>query len=243
LQPWGITQWQLVKNASRLAPLLLQTFGFNTLILLPTPAHNAYCPTSCRLSDLELQHAAAIFREAGWKIILYTSFMHCGEARQWQNGTINAEHPDWSQRNASGAAWQFEGVHAPLSPCSDAVQYTLEYTADQAAIVDPDAVMLDNNEMGPLAWGCEFSGCGYESVCQTAFRKYARARFNDSTLMECFLPPNATVADLGNLSAPERSALGTPLYGLWVHWRNMVRFVAFHQFCVLDLLHFRVGLR
>jgi hypothetical protein len=34
LQPWGVTQWVLLKNATSLAPML-RAYGFNTIILLP----------------------------------------------------------------------------------------------------------------------------------------------------------------------------------------------------------------
>ena len=101
LQPWGRTQWSLIRNATSIAPLLLADFGFNTLILLPSPAHNAYCGISCRLTDADIQQGADTFRTAGWHVILYTSFMHCGEAIQWKNGSINAAHPDWSQVSLS----------------------------------------------------------------------------------------------------------------------------------------------
>jgi hypothetical protein len=217
LQPWGRTQWVMARNASRLAIQLREEFGFNTLILLPAPAHNAYCGAACELSDREIRATSSTFREAGWHVILYTSFMHCGEAERWQNGSLSAAHPQWVQRNASGAAWEFEGKAAALSPCSGAVDYTLTYTAAQASVMRPDAVMLDNNEFGPMAWGCATSGCGYEHPCQEAFRAYAKALFNRSTLADCF-----GVSSVATMAAPTREQLGSPLYGLWLQWRNVV---------------------
>jgi len=225
LQPWGPTQYELVHNATRLAPLLMATYGFNALILLPAPAHLSYCPTgsSCALTAAEIAAGVATFRAAGWRVILYTSFMHCGEARVWTNGSLNAAYPGWAQRNDSGAAWRFEGGNSPLSPCSEPVlEYTTAYAAQQAqALGSIDATMLDNNEMGPLAWGCANSGCGYEPPCAAAFDVYARARFNASTLRDCFDVNNSALDLGGRIQPPPRSQLGQPLYGLWVHWRNV----------------------
>ena len=219
LQPWGATQWELVSNATRLAPLLKAAYGFNTVILLPAPAHDSYCATAgpCGLSAGQIAAGAAAFRAAGWRVILYTSYMHVGEALAWTNGSITKAHPGWAQRNASGSRWQFEGPSSPLSPCSEEVlAYTTGYAVEQAAAMQPDATMLDNNELGPMAWGCATSGCGYEPPCAAAFDAYARGRFNASTLRECFGVHSST----DPIAPPQRSELGSPLYGLWVHWRS-----------------------
>ena len=219
LQPWGVTQWALVKNASHLAPLLKDSYGFNTVILLPAPAHETYCGVGggCSLTAAEITAGAASFRHAGWRVILYTSFMHVGEARAWTNGSLTAAHPDWAQRNASGSRWQFEGANSPLSPCSEEVlAYTMSYAVAQAAPMQPDATMLDNNEIGPMAWGCASSGCGYEPPCAAAFDAYARGRFNASTLKSCF-----GVNSSDPIPPPARSQLGEPIYGLWIRFRNV----------------------
>lgn len=221
LQPWGVTQFELVANATRLAPLLAERFGFNTIILLPAPAHLSYCAIDgpCGLTAEEIAAGADAFRANGWWVIMYTSYMHVGEARVWTNGSLNAAHPSWAQRNASGAPWKFEGANSPLSPCSAQVlNYTINYAVGQyRAMHAPDATMLDNNEMGPLTWGCASSGCGYEPVCADAFNTYARARFNAYILQTCF-----GISSNLPIKPPPRSTLGTPLYGLWVHWRNLV---------------------
>ena len=221
LQPWGATQFELVRNATRLAPLLASAYGFSAIILLPAPAHLSYCAADgpCALTATEIAAGAAAFRAAGWRVILYTSFMHVGEARSWKNGSINREHPDWAQRNGSGVAWQYEGPNSPLSPCSEEVlAYTTHYASAQAAAMhEPDATMLDNNELGPLAWGCRASGCGYEPPCAAAFDTYVRSRFNASTLRSCF----GVNASTSPVVPPPRAELGTPLYGLWVHWRSL----------------------
>ena len=220
LQPWGSTQYELIANATWLAPLLAKRFGFNAIILLPAPAHLSYCAIDgpCGLTATDIATGADTFRANGWRVIMYTSYMHVGEARVWTNGSLNAAHPDWAQRNATGAPWKFEGANSPLSPCSAGVlNYTTNYAAEQhQAMHIPDATMLDNNEMGPLAWGCASSGCGYEPACADAFNTYARARFNASILRTCF-----GISSSRQIHPPPRSALGTPLYGLWVHWRNV----------------------
>ena len=221
LQPWGPTQFELIRNATWLAPLLASAYRFSAIILLPAPAHLSYCAVDgpCALTAGEIAAGAAAFRAAGWRVIMYTSFMHVGEARSWTNGSVNREHPDWAQRNGSGAAWRFEGSNSPLSPCSEGVlEYTTHYASQQAAAMQgPDATMLDNNELGPIAWGCPNSGCGYEPSCAAAFDTYVRSRFNASTLRSCFGVDDPTQP----VAPPPRSALGTPLYGLWVHWRSV----------------------
>ena len=144
--------------------------------------------------------------------------MHVGEAQAWTNGSVNRQHPDWAQRNGSGVAWQFEGSHSPLSPCSeDVLAFTQSYATTQAAALhQPDATMLDNNEMGPLTWGCSSSGCGYEPPCAAAFDKYVRARFNSSMLRSCF----GVDLSAGPVVPPPISAQGSSLHGLWIHFRN-----------------------
>lgn len=220
LQPWGPTQFELVRNASRLAPLLGSAYGFNTVILLPAPAHLSYCAADgpCALTAADIAAGVDAFRAAGWRVILYTSFMHLGEAQAWTNGSVNRQHPDWAQRNGSGVAWKFEGSHSPLSPCSeDVLTFTQSYaTAQAAALHQPDATMLDNNEFGPLAWGCSNSGCGYEPPCAAAFDKYVRARFNSSMLRSCF----GVDISAGPVVPPPISARGSSLHGLWIAWRN-----------------------
>eukprot|EP01052_Picozoa_sp_SAG31_P023747 SAG31_NODE_1978_length_6749_cov_5.971579_2_plen_395_part_00 len=205
-----------VTNANTLTDIV----GFNTIILLPAPAHLSYCAVGGRCALTAQQIAAGVdaFRDAGWRVILYTSFMHVGEARIWTNGSINAQHPQWAQRNSSGAAWHFEGANSPLSPCSESViNYTIEYAVAQAtAMHHPDAIMLDNNEMGPMAWGCSSSGCGYETACAAAFDSYIRSRFNKKQLQDCF-----GVAEVEPVKPPPRETVGSPLYGLWVHFRNI----------------------
>jgi hypothetical protein len=224
LQPWGPTQYELIANATRLAPLLAERFGFNTIIFLPAPAHLSYCAAggACGLTAAEIAAGVDTFRAAGWRVILYTSFMHVGEARAWTNGSVNAAHPSWAQRNASGAPWLFEGANSPLTPCSeDVLAFTTGYAVEQQrAMHMPDATMLDNNEMGPLTWGCASSGCGYEPACAAAFSTYIRARFNDSILRDCF---GVTGPATSPVQPPPRPAEGnnTALYGLWVHWRNV----------------------
>ena len=220
LQPWGPTQYEMVTKASQLAGSLRSVYGFNTLILLPEPAHRSYCApnSACALTADTIASAVSVYRAAGWRVILYTSYMHCGEAQAWTNGSLNRAHPGWAQRNSSGAPWLFEGDNSPLSPCSaEVLEYTSDYAQAQAASFGAaDAVMLDNNEMGPLTWGCASSACGYEPPCAAAFDAFVRARFNASTLRHCF---GVEASGGVGVKPPVRSQVGQPIYGLWVHWR------------------------
>jgi hypothetical protein len=204
LQPWNATQWEAVVNAAERAPWLAGEFGFNAVIMLPSDAHNAISKEDRRITDEEFRAALSAFRQAGFRIILYTSIHHCGHAPEWQEGRLAREHPEWSQRGPEGEPVTVYGNNW-LCPSTGALDYTLEYTRGLVERYAPDGVMLDNNE---FYWTPSGLTC-YCASCQEAFRAYLKQRFGDTALgveaAECEIPTEPG-----------------PLYNLWLHWRNRV---------------------
>lgn len=204
LQPWNATQWEAVVNAADRAPWLADEFGFNAVIMLPSDAHNAISAEDRRITDEQFKAALSAFRQAGFRIILYTSIHHCGHAPEWQDGRLAREHPEWSQRGPEGKPVTVYGSDW-LCPSTGALDYTLEYTRGLVERYAPDGVMLDNNE---FYWTSSGLTC-YCASCQEAFRAYLKQRFGDTALGveadECEIPTEPG-----------------PLYNLWLHWRNRV---------------------
>jgi hypothetical protein len=202
LQPWGASEWEIVTHARERVPWLAREFGFNAVIMLPPEAHNTITPEGQHLTREQFAEALRIFREAGFRFILYTAVMHCGHAPQWMDGTLAREHPEWSQRGPQGETVSVYGQDW-LCPSTGALDYTIAYTRKLVELYQPDAVMLDNNEFFPTPSGLT---C-YCDGCQAAFRRYVRARFGDTAFGE----PTSAVR-----IPTERG----PLYALWLHWRN-----------------------
>ncbi|MEA1950770.1 MAG: hypothetical protein U9N87_05265, partial [Planctomycetota bacterium] len=95
------------------------------------------------------------------------------------------------------------------------LSFTIEYTRKLLKRYAPDAIMLDNNEFFTTPSGLT---CCCDS-CQAGFRKYVVARFGKTVLGR----PTDTVR------IPTRPS---PLYNLWLHWRNRVWAEATEQFRV-----------
>jgi hypothetical protein len=204
IQPWGKTQWDAIVRAAVRAPWLAQEFGFNTIIILPPEAHNAISAPAEQITEQEFQRGLDIYRANGFRIIMYTSIMHCGHAPVWQGGTLERTRPEWSQRGPKGEPIRIYGADW-LCPSTGALQYTLEYTAGLVRRYRPDLVMLDNSEFfaTPSGVSCHCPGCQFE------FRRYLRKRFGDSVAGR----------QTDTIAIPSESGF---LYDLWISWRNRV---------------------
>ena len=204
VQPWGKTQWDAIVRAAERAPWLAREFGFNTMIILPPDAHNAISAPAEHITEEQFERALEIYRANGFRIIMYTSIMHCGHAPVWQDGTLERTHPEWSQRGPKGEPIRIYG-RKWLCPSSGAFSYTLEYTLDLVRRHNPDLVMLDNSEFfaTPSGVSCYCPGC------QVEFRRYLRQRFGESVAGR----------PTDSISIPTESGF---LYDLWLSWRNRV---------------------
>ena len=202
VQPWGRTQADAIVRAGRRAPWLAGDFGFDAVVLLPPEAHNAIADESHRVTEAEFNAALAAYRAAGFRIILYTSIMHCGHAPVWQNGGLTKTHPEWSQRGPEGEPVTIYGADW-LCPSTEALPFTIAYTLGLVDRYAADAVMLDNNEFftTPSGLTCHCTGC------QAGFRRYLERRFGDVVLGR----------PTGAVRIPTDPG---PLYNLWLHWRN-----------------------
>lgn len=202
VQPWGRTQWDAIVQAERRAPWLAREFGFDAVIVLPPEAHNAITGDPHHVTEAEFAAALAAYRAAGFRIILYSSVMHCGHAPIWQDGTLTKSHPEWSQRGPKGEPITLYGAEW-LCPSTEALPFTIEYARELQRRYCADAVMLDNNEFFTVSSGLT---C-YCAGCQRGFRQYVKDRFGDTVLGR---PTNT-------LTIPTEPG---PLYNLWLHWRN-----------------------
>ena len=214
VQPWGQTQWEAVVRADRRAPWLANDFGFDAVIILPPEAHNAITDDAHHVTEKQFDAAMDAYRKAGFRIILYSSIMHCGHAPIWQEGSLSRDHPEWSQRGPEGEPVTIYG-HEWLCPSTGALPFTIDYTRRIVERYGADAVMLDNNEFftTPSGLTCHCTGC------RDGFREYLKLRFGETVFAE---PCN-------EVDIPTQAG---PLYGLWLHWRNRVWAEATERFRV-----------
>lgn len=207
LQPWGKTQYLAFTNVGDRPERLKNRFGFNVLMAMPVPAHNAITPAEYRLTEEQFREAIRAFRQAGYKLMLYSSIMHCGHAPQWQSGSIETAHPDWSEIDAGGNAVTEYG-HAWICPNSPGLEYTLHYTEGLVKTYHPDAIMLDDNgyyHTKEGGWAC------YCRYCQKGFREYVVNRCGEHWLeSQLSLKPD-------DIRIPTQKG---PLYALWLRFRN-----------------------
>ena len=214
VQPWGRTQHDAIVHAKERAPWLAAAFGFNAVIILPPDAHNANTNDEHHITDAQFLAALDAYRDAGMRIIIYTSIMHCGHDPAWEFGRLRKEHPEWSQRGPEGEPVTIYGSEW-LCPSTGALDLTIEYTRKLLERYAPDAFMLDNNEFFSTPSGIT---C-YCDSCQIGFRKYVAARFGKTVLGE----PTDTIR------IPAQSGA---MYNLWLHWRNRVWAEATERFRV-----------
>lgn len=204
LQPWGKSQWEAVVRAAGHAPRLARDFGFNAVIFLPPDAHNAITAAAEHITEAQFAAALAAYRRSGFRILLYSSLMHCGHAPAWQDGTLERTHPEWSQRGPGGEPVRIYGADW-LCPSTGAFDFSVEYTAGLVRRYDPDLIMLDNSEFFAAGSGMT---C-YCPGCEAAFRRYLERRFGAE------LEGRAT----STMPLPRESGF---LRDLWLAWRNRV---------------------
>lgn len=213
LQPWGETQYLLMKNPE--IAQRLKEYGFNTVIVLPPEAHNAITDPKHHLTSQEWNKAIETYRQAGYRLILYSSIMHAGLTPAWRTEEIAQQHPEWSQRDSQGGVVTQSGKEAPwLCPSTGALEYTLNYTKDLVEKYHPNAIMLDNNGF----FKTEKGATCYCTDCQRKFADYVNKRFG--TRKTTFFGNNP-------IRIPGESG---PLYNLWIHWRNRVWAEATEEF-------------
>jgi hypothetical protein len=215
LQPWGATEYKALTELPLLPRELKKEFGFNAIIVLPWEAHNALTDArlpltnaETRLTEAQFRDGLSAYRKEGYKVILYSSVMHCGHAPVWQNGQLGREHPDWLQRDAVGQTIGAFG-QAWLCPSSPARAYTLSYTLDLVRDYAADAIMLDNNGFGHTTKGF---AC-YCEHCQRSFKEYVTARCGAAWIRR------ELQTDPEQLRIPTEKG---PLLALWLCWRSRV---------------------
>ena len=215
IQPWGATQAIAVNEAEVWAPRLAREHGFNAVIVLPPAAHNAISgklglPGGSRhISEDGFRRAVELYRREGFRLILYSSIMHCGHDPRWQHGELARTRPEWAMRDAAGDTVNRYG-NPWLCPSTGALQATLDYTAELVRTYGPDAVMLDNNEFMSTESGRWTCTC---DACEKAFRRHLVRTFGEG-----ILPGTAIDTAAAALPADDTD----PLWGLWLAFRNRI---------------------
>lgn len=208
IQPYGHSAFVFLTDPDRPARLKRE-FGFNVTIVQPTDSHNTIAHPQDQLTDEQFRAGLARCREAGYRILLYTSVMAMGLTPEFQSGEIAAKHPDWLQRDAAGNHVMVWGVPW-LCPNSGAREAALERCLRIVREYDADGVMLDNNQFFKTEAGGWTCHC---DACTRKFREYLKSRFGDEEAANLFGKATA------DLSIPiERG----PLHAIWLHWRNRV---------------------
>ncbi len=174
------------------------------MIFLPPDAHNAITGPAEHITEAQFAGALAAFRAEKFRILIYSSIMHCGHAPVWQDGTLERTHPEWSQRGPKGEPIRVYGADW-LCPSTGALAYTFDYTAKLVRRYDPDMIMLDNSEFFVAGSGIS---C-YCSGCEAAFREYLRRRFG----------PEIDGRPAATMLLPREPGF---LHDLWLAWRNRV---------------------
>jgi hypothetical protein len=216
VQPWGVSVWDILayENIGNNPEMLRDTYGINTIIINPLEAHNRV-GQNYYLEYQEFLNAISRYREAGFKIIIYSSIIHSGHFSTWESGLLDRLFPLWQQRSSNGATCNTYG-HPWLSPATDGFDYTLAYAKQLIELYQPDAIMLDNSQ---LMWGRDVSGnvtggpTDYSDGAQNKFREYLENRYGDAVETEFGV-------SLENVSIPDENQTDTKLYRIWMDWRN-----------------------
>lgn len=203
-KPWAHVQYELMHDVGNRPEALKAVFGFNVLNAQPPGAFNSRGHYG-KLTDEEFEATLAAFRKAGYRIVIYSSIMHCGHAPPWQHGELAAAHPDWSQRDMNGRPRTRYGSEW-LCPSGPALDYTLDYTRGLVGKYKADGVQLDNNQFHVSDAGLPTCYCVH---CQKRFKSYVIQRFGSHTkdFFDC---------SEDQLEIPVRRG---PLFNLWIHWR------------------------
>ena len=208
LQPYGHSAFIALTHLAGRPAQLKKELGFNAIIVQPPDSHNTIAAAADQLTETQFRAGLAAYRNAGYRIMLYTSVMAIGLSPEFQSGQISREHPDWLQRDPQGNLVLVWGVPW-LCPSTGARQVALERCIRIAREYNADGIMLDNNEFffAKDGWTCHCD------ACTNAFRQYVHKRFGDEKAKQLF----GTVP--GKIYIPTDES---PLYFEWLHWRNRV---------------------
>ena len=210
LQGWGSPyQTMLVQSAatnSSFVSALQREFGFSAVIL-NVPGTSGWGGST---PDV-FKRAVQAYASAGMGVVLYSSIVHAGEDPAWTSGNLSRDNPGWLQRRADGSPWLLETKPA-LTPAADAaVEWTLNRTLGLLReFPQASAIMLDNSEL------CPGTGlCDYSSAALAKWQAYLTARFPAEWARRCL-----NLSDRAAAPLPTAVQIGSPLYGVFTHFRN-----------------------
>lgn len=232
LQGWNEYQKAIVDGATGpggavyIKRLLTERLpGLRTLIM--EPPHTAFCygGNGGAGGSNETTFAAAVtaFRNAGVKVLLYSSLVHKGDDVQWANGSLFRHHPEWSQRHRDGSPICL-GNGAPcttpmLSPSSlPAVNFAVNYTIALLRRYPADGVYLDDNQLG----GNASDPADFSAAALASWRVYLSERFGAEWTAKCLNISDITSAAIPSQPSiePDGSMVMTPEWAVWLRFRN-----------------------
>ena len=209
LQPYGHSAYTALVDVGDRPSRLQKDFGFNAIIVQPPDSHNTIAAAGDQISEAQFRDGVSKYRDAGYRLILYTSLMANGLSPQFQSGELGRAHPDWRQVDAQEKPILVWGVPwlCPNSGARDlALERCLRIVRDYAA----DGVMLDNNQFFFAEGGGWTCHC---DACTKRFREYVSRRFGVDGAKRCF------GAEPNEITIPTDEG---PLHALWLQWRNRV---------------------
>ena len=232
LQGWDEYQLTLVEGATGpggaqyIHRLITERLpGLGALVMQPPRTAFKYGGGGGAGGSNETTFAAAVkaFRDAGLKVLLYSSLVHKGEDVQWANGSLFKHHPDWAQRHRDGSPTCL-GNGAPcttpmLSPSSKAaVEFEVNYTLGLLQQFPADGVYLDDNELG----GNASDPADFSAAALTHWREYLSERFGSAWSAQCLHIPDITSASIPPQPriAPDGAMAMTPQWAAWLQFRN-----------------------
>lgn len=222
IQAWEQAAYNLIKYPKKMSVFLKEKLHANA-VCLPTPdvfngpkngkAAKGHVHTPLKdynFSKKEFIKALRIYREAGFKIILYTSIIHIGHAPEWDSGKLQKKHPEWLQVDSNGNYVTYFGGKW-LCPNSGALKYAIDHSKKLVAEYKPDALMFDNCFFHYTTTGKIKKPTCYCQNCRKKFRKYLKNRFGDEC--EVLFKQRAEKIEI-----PVKEGL---LMNVWKNWRTI----------------------
>lgn len=221
VQTWGQPEYNLVTKAGQWLPLLRDGLKVNAVCFRPPavfnhhrrgmspPGHQHTPPEEYFNSEEAFAAAHRLYRASGIRLILYTGLVNLGHAPQWDDGTLQREHPDWLQRGADGGTVSHFG-NLWFCPNSGALDYVIDYSRRLLERYRPDALMFDNNFYHNANSGEAAERTCYCVNCEAKFAAYVAERFAGRTEELFQLKP-------AEIRIPRREGL---LWNVWLDWRN-----------------------